>query len=205
MSNLGNKKADGFLKFLGNNKDGTGGETKSFSLAAGQSVTYTDVLKSLFGKDSDFGAIEIGAGDSIDLLIVGQTSTPGFGGTFGQSVPAMTQQDFVRFQSPRSIVAVREDSNFRTNLIMCNTVEFQSVDVDVTLVGADGTVLGTKRYTLPPLGMTQVSRVVLALGGTANLNGARLDLSVATQGGAVAAYASAIDNVSNDPRTLLPQ
>ena len=65
--------------------------------------------------------------------------------------------------------------------------------------------LGTKRYTLPPLGMTQVSRVALALGGPANLNGGRLELSVATQGGAVAAYASVIDNVTNDPRTLLPQ
>ena len=205
MSNLGSKKADGYLKFLGNNKDGTSGDSKSFSLAAGQSVTYTDVLKSLFGKDADFGAIEIGAGESIDLAIVGQTSTPGFGGTFGQSVPAMTQQDFVRYQSPRSIVAVREDASFRTNLILCNTVEFQSVEIDVTLVGPDGTTIGTKRYTLRPLEMTQVSRVALALGGSANLNGARLDLSVVTQGGAVAAYASAIDNVTNDPRTLLPQ
>ncbi|HVN79449.1 MAG TPA: beta-propeller fold lactonase family protein [Terriglobia bacterium] len=205
MSNVGNTKAEGYLKFLGNNKDGTSGETKSFSLAAGQSVTYKDVLKTLFDKDSDFGGIEIGAGESIDLVIVGQTSTPGFGGTFGQSVPAMANEDLVRYQSPRSIVAIREDAKFRTNLILCNTVEFQSVDVDVTLVGPDGTVLGTKRYTLPPLGMTQVSRVALALGGPANLNGARLDLSVATQGGAVAAYASAIDNVTNDPRTLLPQ
>ena len=205
MSNVGNTKASGYLKFLGNNKDGTGGVRKSFSLAAGQSLTYTDVVKSLFGIESDFGGIEIGAGESIDLVIVGQTSTPGFGGTFGQSVPAMANEDLVRYQSPRSIVAIRDDASFRTNLILCNTVEFQSVDVDVTLVGPDGGTLGTKRYTLPPLGMTQVSRVALALGGPANLNGARLDLSVATQGGAVAAYASAIDNVTNDPRTLLPQ
>ena len=50
MSNLGTTKAEGYLKFLGNNKDGSGGVTKSFSLAAGQSVTYTDVLRSLFGN-----------------------------------------------------------------------------------------------------------------------------------------------------------
>ncbi|MFN8007567.1 MAG: beta-propeller fold lactonase family protein [Terriglobia bacterium] len=205
IANVGSKKADGFIKFLGNNKDGTGGDSKPLSIPAGQSVTYTDVLKSLFNKDSDYGGIEIGAGESLDLVIVGQTSTPGFGGTFGQSVPAMANEDLVRYQSPKSIVAIREDASFRTNLILCNTVEFQSVDVDVTLVGPDGTTLGTKRYTLRPLEMTQVGRVALALGGSANLNGARLDLSVVTQGGAVAAYASAIDNVTNDPRTLLPQ
>ena len=205
IANVGSKKADGFIKFLGNNKDGTGGVSKPLSIPAGQSVTYTDVLKSLFGLDSDFGAIEIGAGSIFDLVIVGQTSTPGFGGTFGQSVPAMANEDLVRYQSPKSIVGVREDASFRTNLILCNTVEFQSVDLDVALVGPDGTTIGTKRYTLRPLEMTQVGRVALALGGSANLNGARLDLSVATQGGSVAAYASAIDNVTNDPRTLLPQ
>jgi len=205
VANVGSQSANYYLKFLGNNKDGTAGERKDFSLAAGRSTTFTDVLNSVFGKDSDYGAIEIGAGESFDLVIVGQTSTPGFGGTFGQSVPAMANQDLVRTLSPRSIVGVREDAKFRTNLILCNTQQFQSVDVDVTLVGPDGTVLGTKRYTLLPLEMTQVSRVALALGGSANLNGARLDLSVVTLGGAVAAYASAIDNVTNDPRTLLPQ
>ena len=205
VANVGSQSANYYLKFLGNNKDGTAGERKDFSLAASRSTTFTDVLNSVFGKDSDYGGIEIGAGESFDLVIVGQTSTPGFGGTFGQSVPAMANQDLVRTLSPRSIVGVREDAKFRTNLILCNTEQFQSVDVDVTLVGPDGTVLGTKRYTLVPLEMTQVSRVALELGGSANLNGARLDLSVVTLGGAVAAYASAIDNVTNDPRTLLPQ
>ncbi len=87
-------------------------------------------------------------GASEDLVVLGQTSTPGFGGTFGQSVPAMELQDLISAGKPRSIVAVRDDASFRTNLILCGTTEFVSVDVDVTLVGPDGTVLGTKRYTL---------------------------------------------------------
>jgi hypothetical protein len=135
----------------------------------------------------------------------GQTSTPGFGGMFSQSVPAMEQQDLISAGKPPSIVAVRDDSNFRTNLILCGTTEFVSVDAELTLVGPDGTVGGTNRYPLPPLGMTQVSRVVLALGGPANLSGVRLDLSTPIQDAAFAAYASVIDNVTNDPRTLLPR
>ena len=117
----------------------------------------------------------------------------------------MEQQDLISFGKPRSIVADRDDGSFRTNLVLCGTIEFVSMDEDVTLVGPDGTVLGTKRYTLPPLGMTQVSRVVLALGGLVNLSGARLDLSTPTAGAAFTAYASVIDNVTNDPRTLLHQ
>jgi len=203
VANVGTIVANYFLKFLGNNKDGNSGPQKNFSLAAGHSATFSDVLKSVFNLDADFGAIEIGSSE--DLIVLSQTSTPGFGGTFGQSVPAMFQGDLIAFGKSRSIVAVREDVHFRTNLILCNTAEFQSVDVDVTLLSADGNVLGTRRYTLPPLGMTQVSRVVLALGGSANVRDARLGLSVVSLGGSIAAYASVIDNVTNDPRTLLPQ
>jgi hypothetical protein len=102
-------------------------------------------------------------------------------------------------------VAVRDDASFRTNLILCGTTEFVSVDVDVTLISAEGATLGTKRYRLPPFGMIQVSRVARELGATGDLNGARLDLSTPTTGGSFAAYASVIDNDTNDPRTLLPQ
>ena len=68
---------------------------------------------------------------------------------------------------------------FRTNLILSNATGI-SVDVDVSLVAENGSTLGTKRYTLPPLGMTQVTKVVRDLGVSANVTGARLVLSTAT-------------------------
>ena len=40
---------------------------------------------------------------------------------------------------------------------------------------------------------------------TADVAGGRIVLSTPTANGAFAAYASAIDNVTNDPRTLLPR
>ncbi len=101
-------------------------------------------------------------------------------------------------------MAIREDAAFRTNLILSNATGI-SVDVDLNLVAENGSTLGTKRYTLPPLGMTQVTKVVRDLGVSANVTGARLVLSTATSGGAFSAYASVIDNVTNDPRTLLPK
>jgi hypothetical protein len=53
--------------------------------------------------------------------------------------------------------------------------------------------------------MTQVTRVVRDMGVSGDVTGARLVLSTLTPGGAFAAYASAIDNTTNDPRTLLPK
>jgi hypothetical protein len=196
------------LKFLGNNLDGRNGTEVTFDLGAGKSATYADVLGSVFKRDSDFGAIRVSsqfpASDSGFLAVLAQTSTPGFGGTFGQSVPAATTSDLIRPGTERSILAVREDDAFRTNLILANATE-AALDVDVRLVSADGADLATKRYSLAPLGMTQVTKVVRDLGIATNVAGARLVLSTPTANGAFAAYASVIDNVTNDPRTLLPR
>ena len=201
VANTGTSATTVTLKFLGHDQDGTGGPEQTFPLGAGQGRTFTDVLGSVFGVSSGYGAVMISS-PSDSVIAMGQTSTPGFGGTFGQSVPVPSGVT-VQKGSPASIVAVREDSSFRTNLVLCNETK-SAVDVDVSLVASGGNGLATKRYTLPPLGMTQVSRVVRDLGVAFAVSGARLDLSTQTSGGAVAAYASAIDNATNDPRTLLP-
>ena len=173
-SNVGNSSADLTFKFLGNNKDGTAGEEKTYALAAGRTQTFSDILGSVFGRTSDYGAISVSS-DSLGLAVLGQTSTPGFGGTFGQSVPVAVSTELIQKGAPRSIVAIREDAAFRTNLILSNATGV-SVDVDVNLVAENGSTLGTKRYTLPPLGMTQVTKVVRDLGVSANVTGARLVL-----------------------------
>ena len=203
---LGDASARYTLKFLGNNKDGRGGAEKTFDLSARRSAAYGDVLGTVFGLTSDYGAIRVvsqyPASDSGQVAVLAQTSTPGFGGTFGQSVPAATAADLIASGAERSILAVREDGSFRTNLILANATE-APLTVDVRLVGTDGATLGTKSYPLEPLGMTQVSRVVRDLGVGSDLSGGRLVLSTRTSGGSFAAYASAIDNVTNDPRTLV--
>lgn len=203
VANTGTATATFTLKFLGNGVDGRSGAEQTFALGAGKSATYADVLGGVFGLTSAFGAIQVKA-DTAALAVSSQTWTPGGGGTFGQSVPAAGASDLIASGGTRSISAVREDTSFRTNLVLANAGE-TSVDVDVTLVGDDGATLKAKRYTLPPLGMTQVSRVVADLGVTANVTGARLVLSTPTSGGSFAAYGSVIDNVTNDPRTLLPR
>jgi hypothetical protein len=203
IANTGAADASLGLKFLDHDVDGRAGAEQSFSLEAGRSVTYADVLGSVFGVSSGYGAIRV-ASSSAALAVAGQTSTPSpGGGTFGQSVPAFSATDLVG-AAPRTILGVREDGSFRTNLILTNATE-APIDADVSLVADTGAMLGTKRYSLPPLGMTQVTHVVRDLGVAADVSGARLVLSTATAGGSFAAYASVIDAVTNDPRTLPPR
>ena len=205
VGNRGSAEARFRLKFLGNNTDGTGGpESAELVLGPNQSVTYSDILGSIFGLTKDYGAVRLTA-NVTTLSVAGQTSTPDAtkpGGTFGQSVPAFAAADLITAGVVRSIVGVREDSSFRTNVVLTNGGT-SPVTIDGTLLSTSGAVLASGTWTLPPLGMTQVSlRENL---GVTSARDAQFLLSTSTKGAGFAAYASVIDNVTNDPRTLLPR
>lgn len=195
------------LKFLGNNRNGSLGEERNVTLDAGQSLSYDDVLDSVFGLGEGFGAIQITASyvPGYFLPVVqSTTSTPdGTGGSYSQSVPAIPKVESIFLGAERSIVGIREDEAFRSNLVLAN-LRVTQVDADISLVNEAGIALGSRRISLQPQGMTQLNRVVREL-GVDGVSGARFLLSTPTFGGAFAAYVALIDNTTNDPRTLLPQ
>ncbi len=213
IANRGAAEARYTMKFLGHDADGTNGPKSSeFTLGSNQSVTYEDVLGSVFGQpDRSYGAIQVNANVST-LSVLGQTATPVLTdwascvatGSFGQSVPAFGPADLVSAGSPKVIVGVREDSTSRTNLILANPGT-TNVEVSATLFAPSGAVLGSATWTLPPLGMTQKTQFARELGATGDVRDAHVLLSTSTSGGSFAAYAAVIDKTTNDPRTLLPR
>lgn len=204
VSNQGTSDTTFAIQFLGHDTDGRVAPQIPFALGAGKAVVYRDVLASLFGVTSGYGAVRT-VSSSRDLRLMSQTSTPSsLGGTFGQAVPIAGPDDLVAAGSQKWILGIREDGDFRTNLILTNATE-QPVDVEVGLVSDTGILLASHLYQLQPLGMTQVSRVVRDLGVSVDLANARLVVSTPTPLAVFAAYASVIDNVTNDPRTLIPK
>ncbi len=206
-ANGGSSDANVTLKFLGHDVDGTSGAEQSLIVPAGQAVTKRDVLGSVFGLTSgnSYGAIRITA-DSTYLKIssVTTTPTPDQTGAYGQSVPAAGASQLITDTSPGTIVGIREDTTARTNLILLN-VTTATLEVDAALSGDNGSSLGAPlKVTLPPLGMTQIGRIVQAITGARNTSNATLTLSTPTSGGAFAAFASLVNNGTNDPATLLP-
>ncbi len=204
ISNQGTTDATITLKFLGHDQDGRTGPEAVRTLAAGKSVVYADVLGSLFGVSSGFGPIRISA-DTKALKIVSQTSTPPPSGvgTFGQAVPAFGPSDLVTSVAPRSLVGLRQDGAFRTNAVVANATD-QPAHVDLTLVSESGATLGSSALDLLPYEMRQIGTVVTALGAPPGTSNAVLVVSTPTPGARIATYAPIIDNVTNDPRTILP-
>lgn len=208
IGNRGSAEARYKFKFLGNNSDGTAGqESAEFVLGSNQSVTYENVLSSVFGlSPPNYGALRLTA-NVTTLNVLGQTSTPDPskpGGTFGQSVPTFGAADLITSGSIRSIVGIRQDTSFRTNLILTNAGT-TDITIDGTLLSTSGAVLGSKSWTLPPLGMIQDGPIAPSMGASGTVRDAQLLLTTPTSGGAFAAYAAVIDNITNDPRTLLPK
>ncbi|MHB1047501.1 MAG: hypothetical protein ACYC4P_15980 [Thermoanaerobaculia bacterium] len=200
VRNKGTSSASAIVKFLGNSGDGRGGPERSVSIPAGQTVTWRDVLGTLFGLTSDFGPILVRA-STANLAILGQTWTAGGAGTYGQSVPVLSTDELIG-STPKSILGVRQDAFFRTNLMLANANE-TTVAVTVQLVSTAGAVLKTLNVSLGPLSRAQYN--VGEHFGYTNLSDAAFVISSPTAGARVGAYASVIDAGTADPRTLLPR
>jgi hypothetical protein len=91
-----------------------------------QSVTYEDVLGSVFSlANGNYGAIRVTA-NVPSLNVLGQTATPVLtdwkscvsSGFFGQSVPAVPASGLITAGTTRFHRGIRDDAAFRTNLIL---------------------------------------------------------------------------------------
>ena len=194
------------LKFLGHDADGSDGPENDVTIGPYQTVTYADVLASVFGIGNGWGAVRVRTA-SDRIAVRSRTSTLRAGGSIGDGLPGVrTDRLFTNQTVPDAVLTgLREDDRFRTNLILVNGTA-TPLDVLVTAVDSSGTALGSRTYTLRPFEMTQDSRF---LAGSAFGAGAKSDvtvtLSTTTPGGAFTAYAAVIDNGSNAPTTVLPQ
>jgi hypothetical protein len=199
LVNTGASDAAVTLKFLGHDADGRGGPEFRYMVRPGE--TLADVNGG-FREGLTFGAVLV-TSSSPFVFLQSETSTfVSHLGTVGQALPAFGAADFAD-TTPKTLAPVRENASFRTNLVLANATE-APLTAHVVLYTADGTMVGSRDVDLPPLGMTQINRVGSAL-GAATLDLGRISISTPTPGGLVAAYASVIDNITNDPRTILPR
>jgi hypothetical protein len=203
IANVGDTEAAYTLRFLGHDVDGRSGPAQSFTLAAGKSVTYQDVLSSVFALNNSYGSILVTA-STPDLGVYGQVLAQTAAGHVGQGLPAVSEAGYVRPGQARSLLAIRDDARARTNLVLANATS-ANLDVTLTLVSEAGAALGSALVTLPPLGMRQLNGVARSLGSTGALTGGRIVVSTPTTDGAFAAMASIIEADSGDARTILPR
>jgi len=204
LSNAGSQVAKYQFTWLPrgeNNSDAMTSET--FTLGAGMSVRYTNVLAEVFDLEPNaLGAFSLQS-SSPDLLAMSRTynlESAKSGGTFGQAIPAIKPGEFIERGERRRILFGSQNADYRTNVGCVNGTDGISA-VEVELFNADGTSLERVRLRLDPWSNDQLNAV---FSDYAPVNG-YVDVWSVMPTANFYCYGSVLDNVTNDPTTILPQ
>jgi predicted GH43/DUF377 family glycosyl hydrolase len=203
LSNAGDQPIEYQLKWLPRGEDCSDPMTSDvFSLGAGMSVRYMNVLAEVFQLQPDsLGALAV-ASTSPDLLAMSRTyniPSTEVAGTFGQAMPGVPTDDFIRYGDRRRILFGTENVDMRTN-VGCQAAS-DGVAVRMELFDMEGTSLASETLVLRPWGNDQVNRIFEDFTPITGY----VDVWTPMSGGAFYCYGSVLDNVTSDPTTILPQ
>ena len=172
------------------------------TVPAGGSVILRDILDGFSGPPNPFGALIVSAPRAFAVTSRAYSPAPG-GGTFGQTVPPV--RDFVENAlgdtlNPGAVAYVpglTHNTSFRTNLGFVAAAGRSTMTIEVTVKGADGSTLGTRGFIVPANTFvhTQFSTISVA---NVTYDAAGAEFRITTGDGAVAPYASVVDNRTND-------
>jgi len=177
--------------------------SEEFTLGAGKSVRYSNVLAEVFDLEPDaFGALAL-VSTSPDLKamarIVNLPQDTGEG-CFGQAIPALSYDDFNGFRERRRLLFGTENADSRFN-VGCLNAYTTAARVNFELFRSDGTLLGTESLILMPFDNNQLNRIFDAYHPVTGY----VDYWSAATSGRIWCYGSVLDNVTSDPTTVPPQ
>jgi len=169
-----------------------------FNIAPGQSLRLIDVVADVFGF-SGTGALRVTATDGA-ILVTSRTFNDDPGGTYGQYVPAISDDEATPFGSTVSLLQLSRSSEtsdgFRANIGFVN-VTSEPIYVEVDLFDADGSPFGTVERRLKRYGYFQFNDIFSMVDAVEVADGYAM-VRTTSEGGRFISYASIVDNRSGD-------
>jgi hypothetical protein len=178
--------------------------SRTFSLAPGSGVRYTNVLDSVFGLEPDqVGALAIEASGPDFLAMSTTYNLPPVvtAGTFGQGLPAVRGTVLIGPGVKRRIIFMNENADLRSN-VGCQNGSSQAARVFLELFDSEGESLEVKTMDLKPLSNNQLTRLFR---DHAPISAGYVDVWTNAPGASIYCYGSVLDNSTSDPTTVLPQ
>lgn len=201
----------------------TSSKSTTIDILPGQTIALNDIAKNFFGfgatgasTDVGFGSLEIrplnGGGNLTYASSRTFASTPL--GTFGQFIAAVPLTKFATkaalpipglppsTRTVMSLQQVAQSARFRTNL---GIVEGSGTAASgrIRFLDPNGSLLKEVPYSLRAGEHQQINRV-FAVNGIDNIEDGRIEITVDSPTGAVTAYASVLDNKTDDPLAVMP-
>jgi len=190
-----------FLKEATNNTTGVN-PGRIISIPSKGTDVREDVLGWMGITDDQKGSLSIKfeGGDGSTPVIMSRTYNDTPNGTYGQFVPAVpvlpSEADSVY------LTGLVHNASYRTNVGVANLGETGVTDIELRILGPDGTQLGAYVVAVPGLSTVQVVNVAEKAGVTEPLDFFSVEVYTAQQN--VTVYASVIDNSTGDPLLYAP-
>jgi PKD repeat protein len=172
--------------------------TRSLFLAPRQATTYANALVDLFGIGAGAGALGIeatSAGASADLRVSSRTFTTGAAGTYGQSVPDVQSQEL---EQTLYVTGITANESYRTNIGVVNRGS-APMNAMLTLYSRTGATLSSKSVSVPANSFQQAPLSSFFPEVTGTSQDVLTMRVAATSSDAITAYASVVDNLTQDP------
>ena len=186
------------------------GKRTSVFILPDSTVAFDDVVLTAFGSgvlgEPGAGTLEIrppSAASPGTLFASSRTFNVNTVGTFGQFVPALDLDDFTSPGSNISLQQIVFNPRYRTNLGFVEG-RGEAAAFRVKLFDKEGALLRTATQSLPPYGFRQLSLADPTLFPDVVIDDARVEIEVTSTTGLVTAYASILDNDTNDPFLVIP-
>jgi Ig-like domain CHU_C associated len=189
------------------------GKKTTVTIHSGDVLALDDIVASWYGAgllgEGGIGTIEIrplNSGNPLDTFASSRTYALTGGGTLGQFIPALRANQFIgNFAqdtlSRISLQMIAASADYRTNVGFVEGTG-SPVSFVARLVDGNNNVLSTFNGALQPFGHLQ--RGVPDMFGGVQLNDGRVEVEVVSPGGKVSAYASVLNNKTNDPLMVFP-
>ena len=207
LHNPGPASVTATVALLERDEDNSSPQTVQVSLGAGQSRRYDDVLMQLFGFSGAAALRVTPVGDA--LLVSSRTYNDQPGGTYGQFVPAFTENEAFSYEDTATLIQLAQSQSategFRTNIGLLNLSPSSQL-IKVRLFASDGLELGTTTDYLQPFELRQINQAYQQVTTESIADGFAL-VSTYSAGGSdrFLAYASVVDNRTGDPVFLPAQ
>ena len=147
---------------------------------------------------SGSGPVRVFASEPVS--VTSRTYNLGAGGTFGQFLGSEGGARGLAEGDEAVLAQLREDPAFRSNIGLVNCWK-RPARVAVDLYGGDGSLVATTNRTIQPETTIQLGRPFSSVGGRTDIVSGYAIVRV-LEGRQILAYASVIDNTTNDPTTI---
>jgi len=195
LMNRGTESASYTVELLVRDQGNPAPEAVSFELTPGSAVRYANALDSLFEAEGA-GTLRITSVRG-DLLASARTASADGDGSYGQYIEGLDAATAAGPGQLRHLIQLQNDDTARTNIGVVSACAITTL-VDVQFFAADGSSLGGDQLEVEPFESVQINDVFSSK-ALDEVTDAYAVVSSSTDGAAFFAYASVVDNGTNDP------